>query len=66
MSLFSRVRESKRTPVTAFITITTVGLIVSIVLTFVALSKAIFNGVPTGIETRAPVFDCLSRIRMPS
>ena len=36
MSLFSRVRESKRTPVTAFITITTVGLIVSIVLTFVA------------------------------
>ena len=32
----------------------------------IAESKAAFKGVPTGMETRAPVFDCLNRIRVPS
>jgi hypothetical protein len=33
------------------------------VLTLGARSSAAFNGAPTGITTRAPVFDCRRRIR---
>ncbi len=35
-------------------------------LRFVVASNAALSGDPTGTITRAPVFDCLSVIRLPS